>query len=75
MPGGAGRKLGRHDQGRSGGAHTNEVSYCSAEAPNEVEYRSSEAPAVTPEEVAGDLAKVEALLELGEKAIPNMPRY
>jgi hypothetical protein len=42
---------------------------------NEVEYRSSEAPAVTPEEVAGDVAKVEALIELAEKAIPNMPRY
>ncbi|SHK69950.1 hypothetical protein SAMN05216499_101406 [Actinacidiphila paucisporea] len=28
-----------------------------------------------PEEVAGDLAKVEALIELAEKAIPNMPRY
>ncbi|MEU8624314.1 hypothetical protein [Streptomyces sp. NPDC048669] len=42
---------------------------------NEVEYRSSEAPSVTPEEVAADLAKVEALIELAEKAIPNMPRY
>jgi hypothetical protein len=42
---------------------------------NEVEYRSSEAPTVTPEEVAGDLTKVEALIELAEKAIPNMPRY
>ncbi|MFG2193078.1 hypothetical protein [Streptomyces sp. NPDC048639] len=42
---------------------------------NEVEYRSSEAPTVTPEEVAADLKKVEALIELAEKAIPNMPRY
>ncbi|MCX5194641.1 hypothetical protein OOK31_12165 [Streptomyces sp. NBC_00249] len=42
---------------------------------NEVEYRSSEAPTVTPQEVAADLAKVEALIELAEKAIPNMPRY
>lgn len=42
---------------------------------NEVEYRSSEAPAVMPEEVAGDVPKVEALIELAEKAIPNMPRY
>jgi hypothetical protein len=42
---------------------------------NEVEYRSSEAPTVTPEEVAADLVKVEALIELAEKAIPNMPRY
>ncbi|MER5223512.1 hypothetical protein [Streptomyces flaveus] len=41
---------------------------------NEVEYRSSEAPSVTPEEVAADLKKVEALIELAEKAIPNMPR-
>lgn len=42
---------------------------------NEVEYRSSEAPAVTAEEVAADVSKVEALIELAEKAIPNMPRY
>lgn len=42
---------------------------------NEVEYRSSEAPAVTPEEVASDLVKVEALIVLAEKTIPNMPRY
>ncbi|MBT2407003.1 MULTISPECIES: hypothetical protein [unclassified Streptomyces] len=42
---------------------------------NEVEYRSSEAPTVTPGEVAADLVKVEALIELAEKAIPNMPRY
>jgi hypothetical protein len=42
---------------------------------NEVEYRSSEAPVVTAEEVAADLTKVEALIELAEKTIPNMPRY
>lgn len=42
---------------------------------NEVEYRSSEAPAVTAEEVTADVSKVEALIELAEKAIPNMPRY
>ncbi|MFC5802534.1 hypothetical protein [Streptomyces formicae] len=42
---------------------------------NEVEYRSSEAPTVTPAEVAADLAKVEALIELAEKTIPNMARY
>lgn len=42
---------------------------------NEVEYRSSEAPSVTPDEVAADIPKVEALIELAEKAVPNMPRY
>jgi hypothetical protein len=42
---------------------------------NEVEYRSSEAPTVTAEEVTSDLTKVEALVELAEKAIPDMPRY
>ena len=42
---------------------------------NEVEYRSSEAPRVTPTEVTADLAKVEGLIELAEKAIPNMPVY
>ena len=42
---------------------------------NEVEYRSAEAPAVTADEVKADLASVEALIELAEKAIPNMPRY
>ncbi|MFJ8748387.1 hypothetical protein ACIREO_03435 [Streptomyces sp. NPDC102441] len=42
---------------------------------NEIEYRSSEAPTVSPEEVVSDLTKVEALIELAEKAIPNMPRY
>ncbi|MEU2429596.1 MULTISPECIES: hypothetical protein [unclassified Streptomyces] len=42
---------------------------------NEVEYRSTEAPTVTPDEVAADLTKVEALIELAEKSIPNMPRY
>lgn len=42
---------------------------------NEVEYRSSEAPAVTPEEVTADLPKVEAVIDLAEKAIANMPRY
>jgi hypothetical protein len=41
---------------------------------NEVGYRSSEAPTVTAEEVAADLTKVEALIELAEKAIPNTPR-
>ncbi|CAM5567429.1 hypothetical protein SAVIM338S_04763 [Streptomyces avidinii] len=30
---------------------------------------------MTPEEVVGDLAKVEVPIELAEKAIPNMPRY
>jgi len=30
---------------------------------------------VTSEEVSADLEKVEALIELAEKAIPNMPRY
>jgi len=29
----------------------------------------------TPEEVAADVPKVEALIELAEKAIPNMPPY
>lgn len=42
---------------------------------NEVEYRSSEAPAVTTEEITADLPKVEALIDLAEKAIPNMARF
>lgn len=42
---------------------------------NEVAYRSSEAPPVTSEDVAADLPKVEKLVELAEKAIPNMPLY
>ncbi|WP_308298801.1 hypothetical protein [Streptomyces sp. GESEQ-35] len=42
---------------------------------NEVEYRSSEAPTVTPAEVSADVTKVEALIDLAEKAIPAMPRY
>ncbi|MFI2348449.1 hypothetical protein ACH492_15660 [Streptomyces sp. NPDC019443] len=42
---------------------------------NEVEYRSSEAPAVTTEEVTADLSKVQALIDLAEKAIPDMPRF
>ncbi|MQY15667.1 hypothetical protein SRB5_58550 [Streptomyces sp. RB5] len=42
---------------------------------NEVEYRSAEAPSVTAEEVSADIPKVRALIELAEKAIPNMPRY
>jgi hypothetical protein len=37
--------------------------------------RPTEAPAVPPEEVAADLSKVKSLIELAEKAIPNMPRY
>jgi hypothetical protein len=42
---------------------------------NEVAYRSSEAPAVTSEDVTADVVKVEALIEVAEKTIPNMPRY
>lgn len=42
---------------------------------NEIEYRSSEGPSMTSEEVAADLVKVEALIELAEKAVPNMPPY
>ncbi|MGW5274638.1 hypothetical protein ACWEQP_19120 [Streptomyces sp. NPDC004044] len=42
---------------------------------NEVEYRSTEAPAVTAEEVAADLPKVQALIDLAGKAIPDMPRF
>ncbi|SDX76506.1 hypothetical protein SAMN05421504_103757 [Amycolatopsis xylanica] len=42
---------------------------------NEVAYRSSEAPAMTAEDVATDLSKVEAVIGVAEKAIPNMPRY
>ena len=42
---------------------------------NEVEYRSSEAPRVTSAEVTADLTKVDALIDLAEKAIPNMPVY
>ncbi|MFE7791176.1 hypothetical protein [Streptomyces sp. NPDC057460] len=38
---------------------------------NEVEYRSSGAPAVTAEEVAADLPKVQALIDLSG----NMPRF
>lgn len=30
---------------------------------------------MTPEEVAADLTKVEALIEFAEEAIPNMRRY
>ncbi|MFF0286142.1 hypothetical protein [Streptomyces sp. NPDC005262] len=41
---------------------------------NEVGYRSAEAPAVTAEEVAADLPKVQALIDLAGKAIPDMPR-
>jgi hypothetical protein len=42
---------------------------------NEVACRSSEAPSMTAEDVTADLSKVEALIEVAEKAIPNMPRY
>jgi len=42
---------------------------------NEVAYRSSEGPSVTAEDVTADVSKVEALIEVAEKAIPNMPRY
>jgi hypothetical protein len=42
---------------------------------NEIEYRTSEGPAMTADEVAGDLVKVEALVELAEKAVPNMPAF
>ncbi|MFI0940368.1 hypothetical protein [Streptomyces sp. NPDC021020] len=42
---------------------------------NEIEYRSSEGPAMTSDEVAADLVKVESLIELAEKAVPNMPPY
>ncbi|RSM87003.1 hypothetical protein DMH04_12245 [Kibdelosporangium aridum] len=42
---------------------------------NEVAYRSSEAPSVTAADVSADVSKVEALIEVAEKAIPNMPRY
>ena len=42
---------------------------------NEVAYRSSEAPSVTAEDVRVDVSKVEALVGVAEKAIPNMPRY
>ncbi|MDX3190853.1 hypothetical protein PV458_20790 [Streptomyces sp. MN03-5084-2B] len=42
---------------------------------NEIAYRSSEAPAVTPEDVTADVAKVGELIELAEKTIPNMSRY
>ncbi|WP_405590091.1 hypothetical protein [Streptomyces sp. NBC_01190] len=38
---------------------------------NEIECPSSEGPAMRPEEVVADLAKVEALIELAEKAMPN----
>lgn len=42
---------------------------------NEVAYRSSEAPSVTAADVSADVSKVEALIGVAEKAIPNMPRY
>jgi hypothetical protein len=42
---------------------------------NEVAYRSSEAPAVTADDVTADVSKVEALIEVAEKTIPNMSRY
>lgn len=42
---------------------------------NEVEYRPTEAPAVTAEEVAAGLPKVQALIGLAGKAIPDMPRF
>ncbi len=42
---------------------------------NEVAYRSSEAPSVTPEDVTADVAKVEDLIGVAEKTIPNMSRY
>jgi hypothetical protein len=42
---------------------------------NEVEYRSSDSPTLTTEEVTADLPKAEAVIEVAEKAIPNMPRY
>jgi hypothetical protein len=42
---------------------------------NEVAYRSSEAPAVTAADVTADVSKVEALIEVAEKTIPNMSRY
>ncbi|MGW5747958.1 hypothetical protein [Amycolatopsis sp. NPDC003861] len=42
---------------------------------NEVAYRSSEAPSVTAEDVTADVAKVEDLIGVAEKTIPNMARY
>jgi hypothetical protein len=42
---------------------------------NESEYRSAEAPAITPEEVSGDLPKAQAIIDLAEKAMPHMSRY
>jgi len=42
---------------------------------NEVAYRSSETPSVTADDVTADVSKVEALIEVAEKTIPNMPRY
>ncbi|MGP3966732.1 hypothetical protein [Streptomyces sp. 6N223] len=42
---------------------------------NEVAYRFSEAPAVTSEEITADLPKVQALIDLAQKAIPTLPRY
>ncbi|MGW4064901.1 hypothetical protein ACWEGE_41900 [Amycolatopsis sp. NPDC004747] len=42
---------------------------------NEIAYRSSEAPSVTPEDVTADVAKVDELIGLAEKTIPNMSRY
>ncbi|WP_405012219.1 hypothetical protein [Kitasatospora sp. NBC_01539] len=42
---------------------------------NESEYRSAEAPAITPDEVNGDLPKAQAIIDLAEKAMPHMSRY
>lgn len=39
---------------------------------NDVEYPSPEDPAVTPAEVAEDLGKAAAIVEMAEKAIPGM---
>ncbi|WP_326603414.1 hypothetical protein OG930_13500 [Streptomyces sp. NBC_01799] len=42
---------------------------------NAIDAYSTEAPAVTAEEVAADLPKVQALIDLAGKAIPDMPRF
>ncbi|MBB5790085.1 HEPN domain-containing protein [Jiangella mangrovi] len=42
---------------------------------NDVEYPSPERPAVTPDEVAEDLEKAAAIVEMAEKAIPGMGVY
>lgn len=42
---------------------------------NQVEYRSTAAPAIDDTEVARDVTKVEAIIEVADRVIPEMPPY